>query len=57
MTFLLERGRDKAYSFRRLQLQLDPKGLRGLSRPLGETGFLAADRIFHDHRAARPRPS
>lgn len=56
MTFLLERGWDKACSFRRLQLRLDLEGQRGLSRPLGETGFLAADRIFHGRRIVRPLP-
>lgn len=56
MTFLLECGWDKACPFRRLQLQPDLKGQRGLSRPLGETGFLAANRTFHGHRAVRPLP-
>lgn len=56
MTFLLECGWDKAYSFRRPQLQLDLKGQHGLSRPLGETGFLTANRTFHDHHVVRPLP-
>ena len=56
MTFLLECGWDKAYSFRRLQLQLDLKGQHDLSRLLGETGFLTANRIFHDHHIVRPLP-
>lgn len=56
MTFLLERGRDKACSFRRPQLRLDLKGQRDLSRPLGETGFPAASRTFHDRHAVRPLP-
>lgn len=56
MTFLLERGWDKACPFRRPQLRLDLKGLRDLSRLLGETGFLAASRIFRDRHVARPLP-
>lgn len=56
MTFLLERGWDKACPFRRLQLQPDLKGLHDLSRLLGETGFLTANRTFHDRHIARPLP-
>lgn len=56
MTFLLERGWDKACSFRRPQLQLDLIGQRDMSRPLGETGFPAANRIFHDRHVVRPLP-